>query len=129
MDKTMGEMKHSVYCIDTNIFILLFNNRLKEQIPDGDLVCSIITEIELLSFTALPPNEELLIRERLALLKIYKVDNTIKEKTIQLRRTSPLKIPDAIIAATAMIHDCVLVSNDKLFQNVPGLNCRELAYV
>jgi len=125
----MGEMKHSVYCIDTNIFILLFNNRLKEQIPDGDLVCSIITEIELLSFTALPPNEELLIRERLALLKIYKVDNTIKEKTIQLRRTSPLKIPDAIIAATAMIHDCVLVSNDKLFQNVPGLNCRELAYV
>jgi len=125
----MGEMKHSVYCIDTNIFILLFNNRLKEQIPDGDLVCSIITEIELLSFPALPPNEELLIRERLALLKIYKVDNTIKEKTIQLRRTSPLKIPDAIIAATAMIHDCVLVSNDKLFQNVPGLNCRELAYV
>jgi predicted nucleic acid-binding protein len=129
MDKTMGEMKHSVYCIDTNIFILLFNNRLKEQIPDGDLVCSIITEIELLSFPALPSNEELLIRERLALLKIYKIDNTIKEKTIQLRRTSPLKIPDAIIAATAMIHDCVLVSNDKLFQNVPGLNCRELAYV
>jgi predicted nucleic acid-binding protein len=73
----MGEMKHSVYCIDTNIFILLFNNRLKEQIPDGDLVCSIITEIELLSFPALPPNEELLIRERLALLKIYKIDNTI----------------------------------------------------
>ncbi len=125
----MGEMKHPVYCIDTNIFILLFNNRLKEQIPDGDLVCSIITEIELLSFPALPPNEELLIRERLALLKIYGIDNAIKEKTIQLRKTSPLKIPDAIIAATAMIHDCVLVSNDKLFQNVPGLNCRELAHV
>ena len=124
----MGQMKHPVYCIDTNIFILLFNNRLKEQIPEGELVCSIITEIELLSFPALPPNEESLIRERLALFKIHKIDNAIKEKTIQLRRTSPLKIPDAIIAATAMIHDCVLVSNDKMFQNVPGLNCRELAY-
>lgn len=124
----MGQMKHPVYCIDTNIFILLFNNRLKEQIPEGKLVCSIITEIELLSFPALPPNEESLIRERLALFKIHKIDNAIKEKTIQLRRTSPLKIPDAIIAATAMIHDCVLVSNDKMFQNVPGLNCRELAH-
>lgn len=125
----MGQMKYPVYCIDTNIFILLFNNRLKENIPEGDLVCSMITEIELLSFPALPPNEELLIRERLALLKIYRIDDAIKEKTIQLRKTSQLKIPDAIIAATAMIHDCVLVSNDKVFQTVSGLNCRKLAYV
>jgi len=38
------------YLIDTNIFILLFNNRLQEPIPEGDLSYSVITEIELLSF-------------------------------------------------------------------------------
>lgn len=120
-------MKHPAYCIDTNIFILLFNNRLKERIPEGTLACSIITEIELLSFSALSPNEESLIREQLAFLKIYGIDNAIKEKTIQLRKSKQLKLPDAIIAATAMIHDCILISNDKAFQTVAGLNCHGLA--
>lgn len=39
------------YILDTNIFILLFNGQLDEAIPEGFLGFSMITEIELLSFS------------------------------------------------------------------------------
>lgn len=115
------------YCIDTNIFILLFNGRLQDQLPSGELACSIITEMELLSFPQLTQTEELLIRKHIERLKIYHIDQNIKEKTIRLRRDTRLKLPDEIIAATAITHDCVLLTNDKVFFEVQGLKCLSLA--
>jgi predicted nucleic acid-binding protein len=53
------------YLLDTNILILLFNDQLAESIPDGNLGYSIITEIELLSFSRLTKEEEDLIKENL----------------------------------------------------------------
>ena len=36
-------------------------------------------------------------------------------------------LPDAIIAATAICHDAVLVTNDAELYNTPGLQSRGLA--
>ena len=119
-------MKMERFLIDTNIFILLFNDRLAESLPDGEIVCSIITEIELLSLPTLTSAEDVIIRERLAELTIYDIDYEVKEETIRLRRSHRLKLPDAVIAATAIINDAVLVTNDKKLQIVPELRCREL---
>lgn len=120
-------MNSDRFLIDTNIFILMFNGRLSENIPQGEIACSIITEMELLSFPALTSAEETMIRDRLAGLTVYGIDQAVKEETIILRRGNRLKLPDAIIAATAVIHDAVLVSNDRELQLVPGLRCMELA--
>ncbi len=46
------------FLLDSNIFILLFNNRLSENLPEGEIACSIITEMELLSFPRLSVQEE-----------------------------------------------------------------------
>ena len=120
-------MNSERFLIDTNIFILLFNNRLTEPLPNGAIACSVITEMELLSSPAMTAPEEVLIREMLAGITIYGIDQDVKEEAIHLRRKSKLKLPDAIIAATAMCHDAVLVTNDNEVQNVPDLKSRPLA--
>ena len=120
-------MNSERFVVDTNIFILRFNDRLADLWPRGEIICSIITEIELLSFSKLTSAEEALIRDTLAKLAIYGIDQDIKEEAIRLRRESGLKLPDAIIAATAICHQAVLVTNDAELQNMPGLQSQSLA--
>ncbi|RJP25729.1 MAG: PIN domain-containing protein [Candidatus Omnitrophota bacterium] len=109
------------FLIDTHIFILLFNDRLAVSLPQGKFGCSIITEMELRSFPKLTFEEDTFICERLAKLTIYGIDDAIKEKAILLRRTTRLKLPDAIIAATAIIHHAILLTNDKELHAIPEL--------
>ena len=115
------------FVIDTNIFILRANDRLAELLPRGEIICSVITEIELLSFPELTSAEETLIRATLTKVAIYGIDQDIKEEAIRLRRQSRLMLPDAIVAATALCHQAVLVTNDNELQNVPGLKSQRLA--
>ncbi len=120
-------MNSERFVIDTNIFILRFNDRLADLLPGGEIICSIITEIELLSFSKLTSSEETLIRNTLAKLAIYGIDQDIKKEAIRLRRESGLKLPDAIIAATAICHQAILVTNDTELQNVSDLKSQSLA--
>ena len=115
------------FLVDTNIFILLFNDSLAEPLPDGEIVCSVITEMELLSFPDITPSEETLIRKMLADMTVYDIDQTVKEEVIRLRRTSKLKLPDAIIAATATCYHAVLVTNDAEMRDISDSECRSLA--
>ena len=102
------------YLIDTNIFILLFNNRLQEPIPEGELSYSVITEIELLSFPNLSKEDEALIQQHLTLLQRVAIDREVAQKTILLRRKYRLKTPDAI-RTYALTHNpkCAYVSSDS----------------
>ena len=50
------------------------------------------------------------------------VDNNIVQDTIRIRKTYKLKLPDAIIAATAFVNGITLIAdNDKDFKQVPEL--------
>ncbi len=120
-------MSSERFVIDTNIFILRINDRLAELLPRGEILCSVLTEMELLSFPKLTSAEETLIRTALSKVAIYGIDQDIKEEAIRLRRQSRLKLPDAIIVATAICHEAVLVTNDVELHNTPGLQSRSLA--
>jgi predicted nucleic acid-binding protein len=50
------------------------------------------------------------------------LNNKIKEQTIQLKKQNQIKLPDAIIAATAIVNKVPLVTADKGFSKVKGLN-------
>lgn len=54
------------YLLDTNTVIYLINDRLATALPAGRHGVSVITEIELLSFPSLQPDEEQRIRAFLA---------------------------------------------------------------
>ena len=114
------------YVVDTNIFILLFNNRLAEAIPEGRLGYSVVTEIELLSFSGLSAEDEQLIRQHLKSLIRVPLDEVVSQQAIALRRRHRLKIPDAIVAASAAISDAVLLTNDQKLLKVGGIKTRAL---
>jgi predicted nucleic acid-binding protein len=44
---------------------------------------------------------------------VYSLTETIADTAIHLRRTHGIRLPDAVIAATALVHDCALVTRNE----------------
>lgn len=109
------------FILDTNILIYLFNNKLAGPLPEGLHYCSVITELELLSFRGLTEHEEGLIRTMFSEMEIYNLNSDIKQTTILLRRKYSLKLPDAIIAATSIVARATLITNDQSLQGISEL--------
>ena len=109
------------FLLDTNAVIYLVSGRLVFPLPEGQYSVSIITEIELLSFSGLSAEEEQKIRELLLLLDRVHLTDAVRDETIKLRRKNRLKLPDAIIAASALTHGAILLTNDQAFASIDGL--------
>ena len=114
------------YLFDTNILIYLLNNQLAENLPGGRYGYSVITEIELLSFPALTATDTQIINNYLSNIVLLNLTESIKQKTISLRRAYRIKLPDAIIAATAIVSGAMLLSNDKTLHLIQDLKCLSL---
>jgi|LauGreDrversion4_2_1035121.scaffolds.fasta_scaffold824809_2 predicted nucleic acid-binding protein len=96
-------------------FLLKELNLRKPQI-------SIITEIELLSWPKISRVEIGNISEFLSNFESIGLTEEIKIVTIQLRKSTGLKIPDAVIAATAITQAVPLLTNNlKDFEKVDFL--------
>lgn len=115
------------FILDTNIVIYLQKGLLAEPLPHGSAAISIITEIELRGFPGLLAEQAIWLGRFLASIHSVGITSDIKEATIRLRRDHRLKIPDAMIAATAMTHGAVLLTNDEMLHEVPELTSRPLA--
>ena len=74
------------------------------------------------------PETESERRGLLAALHSVKVDASVREAAIRLRREHRLKIPDAIIAASALTHDAILLTNDQRLLTVPGLKSQTVEF-
>lgn len=110
--------------LDTNAFIYFFEgrSRITELVVNTpEIYFSAISEIELLSAPHLTPNETDLIKAFLSLC--YKVELTqeIINQTVVIRRQTHLKVPDAIVVASAIHLQASLVTADATFQKVAGL--------
>lgn len=108
---------------DTNAFIYFIGGdpRLSE-FTNSTIFISEFTEMELKGRFGIS-NEEL---ERLSKILedfiILPFNNEIKEKAIFIRHKNRLKLPDALIVATAMWIEFPFVTADKDFKNIPSLN-------
>jgi len=118
------------YLLDTNTIIYFLDGSL----PDSGMqylndifeqqwhAISFIARIELLSKEDTPEDtkhqENFISRS-----DVLGIDDLVITTTIQLRRLNQVrKLPDAIIAATALVHNLTLVTrNTNDFKNVPGL--------
>jgi predicted nucleic acid-binding protein len=74
--------------------------------------------MEILSYHHLTSDEEWRARQILNQLTIIDINETVKELSIKFRRSFQLKLPDAIITATAVYMEATLVSNDSRLLNV-----------
>lgn len=90
------------------------------------ITISVITQAELYA-GALNRNELTKIKKHLVQLQLLPIDRATSQKFIQLMElhslSHKLSIPDALIAATASIHDVALYTlNIKDFRYIDNLN-------
>ncbi|GAC1501589.1 MAG: type II toxin-antitoxin system VapC family toxin [Chamaesiphon sp.] len=117
------------YLYDTNIFIYYLadeptvNSLFTEDFLNlHDVLVSPIVRIELLSFSSLSEEEEQSIEDLLSQFSSVPLSREIEDQTLQLKRRYKIKLPDAIIAATALHQDAFLVTrNVSDFQGIAGL--------
>lgn len=93
-----------------------------DKLIDIEFNTSIIVKIEVLGFNG-DPLEMQKIDDFLTFANIFYLDDIVSDKAIYLRKTyKKLKLGDALIAATALVNDLVIVTrNTKDFQNIAGL--------
>lgn len=85
--------------------------------PNNEYLVSVITEIELLSYSKLTHNDEHILKIALSNFKNIMINEKIKLETIKIRKNSNLKLPDSLIVATAIIENAILVTSDKQLLN------------
>ena len=110
--------------LDTNVALYLLGGRLAEPLPTGSYGVSVITEMELLAWPSLTTEDEEKVREFLSQLVICELTLPIRARAVQLRREQRLRLPDAIVCATAIEFGVELWTNDASMFKVSGLTCR-----
>jgi len=119
------------HLIDSNTIIEYVGKRLpitgtlwlENLIDSEDGTLSIINWIEIFSYPSIGDEEKNRFEDLCERLMLLNLTFDIAERTALLRQTVKMKLPDAIIAATALVHNLTLVTNDTHdFKNVPGLN-------
>ena len=106
---------------DTNICLHILNGDLISPPPLGPYFVSAITEIELFSKPGLLAHEEQSIRTLLSGMTMVQLPPDVRDEAARIRIATGLKLPDAIIAATALTLGATLLSNDRQMARVPGL--------
>ncbi len=103
--------------LDTNIVLYLLkgDDKLEALLQGANVFLSVITKVELLSHPDLDEAGEQVIRELLQNVKLMEFTSTIQERTVLLRRQFKMKLPDAVIAATAAFLNIRLITADKKF--------------
>ena len=114
--------------LDSNIIIYLS----KGIIDIADLMrseevkiwISIISYMEVLSFNFLSSEEEKFVRDLLQEFFIIEINREIAEKTIQIRRKYKIRLPDAIICASASVTNAILITADTQLGKVREANVK-----
>ncbi len=115
------------YLVDSNVIIDAQMGKLPEpglsflrKIVDEDFTISCITYIEVLGYEGVPASTQNFI----GLAQVIDLDKTIIDACINIRGRKKIKLPDAIIAATALVQGRILLSrNPSDFNNIAGVIC------
>jgi predicted nucleic acid-binding protein len=110
--------------LDTNIVLYLLggDKTLATMLNDKDVYVSYITEMELLSYKNLSTSEESRINAFLSDAIVIEMTLPIKQKAIEIRKATGMKLPDSIIAASCLQMDIPLLTADGGFKRVKSLN-------
>jgi predicted nucleic acid-binding protein len=114
-----------LYVFDTNVIIRHLNDG-SSVLGKGKRFISVITEMEVLAKPHISPEAEQKALRFIKGFTIVPLSDAIKHMAIRIRREgSPrLKLPDAIVAATAVILDAQLITADEKLRRLvwPGFN-------
>jgi predicted nucleic acid-binding protein len=114
------------FLIDTNVVIYALENKIP---PKGAAflaklppLISDVTRIELLGWPKATAEQLAPVKTFTAKARLLPIDEPVVLKTIALKQANKVKLGDAIIAATAIVHGLVLITrNTGDFQGMAGL--------
>jgi predicted nucleic acid-binding protein len=114
------------YLIDSNVIIDFFNKSLPDRGRDLlfniEPIISIITLIEIFSGNKASPHEIKELKDFCEIATIHNVDRDVALIAIDIRIKNKIKLPDALIAATAIFYNLVLITrNISDFKTIEGL--------
>ncbi|MDR2840670.1 MAG: type II toxin-antitoxin system VapC family toxin [Paludibacter sp.] len=116
------------YLIDNNVIsnyfsglftekAMRFVGKVIDQIPN----ISVITVIEALSWRSSDRKKEAIVKMFVDDANVLTLSPDIVSRCVAIRRSQKIKIPDAIIAATAIVHGFTLITSDSDFKNIQEL--------
>ena len=117
------------YLIDSNVIIGYLDNKIPSPgmelintIVDGTPYISVISKIEVLRFNA-PENVYQILEDFIGDCFLIGLDESIVDQTIAICKSHRIKLPDAIIAATAIVNNLTLLTrNVGDFKNIADLD-------
>lgn len=108
--------------VDSDVLVDHLRGARRLQVEDDEVHYSSITRAELFAGRG---SEEPRVRQLLEPFTELSVDRAIAERGGRLRRLGGITLPDALIAATALEHQLILVTrNISDFSVVRGLELR-----
>jgi predicted nucleic acid-binding protein len=109
-------MEVKQFLLDTNTMVDYVGDLLPrasiawlDSVVDSAVAISVINQIEVLGFN--PPNAStdlIPLEELVETVAICPLDLDVVQRTIALRKAHKIKLPDAIVAATAIAYELVL---------------------
>lgn len=117
------------YILDTNAVINYLDasfppKKMSElhEIVDSQIFVSVITKMEALGYSFKSEFEQNIFETFMKGAIVLGLNEEIVQKTIDLRKLNKIKLPDAIISATALVFNLKLISqNLSDFKNIKGL--------
>src|ERR1700740_365759 len=117
------------YLLDSNVVINYLNGSIPASgmqminvIVDTAPLISVVTKMETLGFNFQSAEEQNLTETFINGSIVLSIDDKVVSKTIDIRKTEIIKLPDAIIAATAFVNDLILLTrNTRDFSKIGGL--------
>ena len=111
------------FFVDTNILLYIMDGRPElSAVSQFSHAISVITEVELLGKKDITPSEVITIRSLLNNCSIASFNDTIKDIAISIKQKYTVKIPDAIIVATAKFYELPLVTADMDLKKIKGVD-------
>lgn len=112
------------FLLDTNAVVSLLsgNRELAVQLEAAEYVgISVISFLEFLAFDGLTEGDRACFTdfcERIDVVALTHEDSGLMKLALDLRSNHRLKLPDAIIGATALSRNATLVTNDSHFSGI-----------
>ena len=124
-------MNGSRVLLDTNAIAALLQGNLDlvELLKSVEWIgISIISEIEFLANPALNEEDKALFENfinRIDIIDLNHLDTVLLTLILEVRKKSKIKLPDAIIAATAIHNNAKIITTDEGFRKVAKLRVIE----
>lgn len=116
------------YLLDNNAISNYFSGLLTAkgmtfmaEVFDQTPTISVITEIEALSWMNPDKSKEQIVKAFVQDASVLPLGSAVVTECVKIRRSRKIKTPDAIIAATAIVHELTLITSDNDFKNINGL--------